>query len=205
MHLMQPKLIIEQKITAFANKYQVYAAGEDGAKGELLAFAQQKRLAFKEKVTFYSSEDKSQIAFSFRAEKVLDVHGRYLVEDPEGNVIGMFKKEFARSLVNSTWNILDTQGNPKLRISESNQALAVFRRFGGMIPIAGAIIEIVTTFLRYHFDFQDIATGQNVGMYKKTTLLRDHYQLSMTNEAYGQEDWRVLAAMGVALDALQSR
>src|SRR5687767_12377283 len=126
---MHPKLIVEQKITAFTNKYSVFAADDAGTKGTLLAFAQQKRLAFKEKVTFYSDEDKTQAVFSFRAEKVLDVHGRYLIEDPNGKVIGMFKKEFAQSLLNSTWSILDADDKPRLRISESNQALALFRRF----------------------------------------------------------------------------
>ena len=48
-------------------------------------------------------------------------------------------------------------------------------------------------------------TGQELGQYKKTTLFRDHYALSMNEGAYNQYDWRVLAAMAVALDALQSR
>lgn len=202
---MQPRLIIEQKITAFANKYYISAADESGAKGQLLAFAQQKRIALKEKVTFYRDQNKTQVAFSFRAEKVMDVHGQYLVEDSSGKVIGIFKKDFAQSLVNSTWNILDTRGEPTIRISESNQALAILRRIGGFVPIVGEIIEITTTFLRYHFVFKDVSSGQTVGTYQKTTLFRDHYLLSMADKAYGQQDWRVLAAMGVALDALQSR
>jgi len=202
---MHSKLIIEQKLTAFTNKYDVYATNDAGVKSQLQAFAQQKRLTFREKVTFYSNEDKAQIVFSFRAEKTLDVHGRYIVEDPAGNVIGMFKKEFAKSLLNSTWNILDAKGEPKIRISESNQALALLRRFGGMIPIIGEIIEIITTFFRYHFVFRNISTDQIVGTYQKITLFRDHYCFSMADEAYDQEDWRVLASVAVALDALQSR
>jgi uncharacterized protein YxjI len=202
---MHPKIVIEQKITAFTNQYRIYASEETGTKGKLLAFAQQKRIALKEKITFYSNEDKTEAIFSFRAEKVMDVHGRYLIEDTSGAVIGMFKKEFARSLINSTWNILDAKGEPKIRISESNQTLAIIRRVGGMIPFVGEIVELVTTFLRYHFVFKSVATGEVVGTYQKTTLFRDHYLLSATEEMYTQEDWRVLASVGVALDALQSR
>ena len=202
---MKPQLIVEQKITAFVNKYAVYQANEDGSKGSMIAFAQQKRLAFKEKVIFYTNDSKTETAFTFRAEKVLDVHGRYFVEDPQGNLVGSFKKQFGKSLVNSSWQILSKDGQATIDLRESNHVLAFMRRFGGMIPFVGDIIDLVTMFLRYHFIFSDSTTGSEVGRYQKTTLFRDHYLLSMTPEAYQKEDWRVLAAMAVGLDALQSR
>lgn len=202
---MNPKLIIEQKITAFVNKYSVYAADANGNKAQLLAFAQQKRIALKEKVSFYSDESKANLAFTFRAEKVLDVHGRYFVEDAQGNLIGAFKKEFTKSLVNSTWDILDTNGAPVLVISESSQFLAAFRRFGGFVPFVGGLIDLIMPFFRYHFVFQRADSGAEVGRYQKTTLFRDHYLLSMDDATVATQDWRVLAALAVGLDALQSR
>lgn len=202
---MKPRLIIEQKITAFVNKYMVYGTSVDGAKSDLLALAQQKRIALKEKVTFYSDESKSSVSFSFRAEKVLDVHGRYFVEGQSGEQVGVFRKVFGQSLAVSTWRIMDDAGNDVLEIKESNVALAIARRYGGWIPIVGDLIEILTLFLKYHFVFVDIRTGEVVGKYEKTTLFRDHYTLSCTDEVWTTNDWRTLAAMGVALDALQSR
>ena len=202
---MTPRLIVEQKITAFTNQYNVYAANPDGTKERLVAFAQQKRLAFKEKVTFYSDESKAKPAFTFRAEKALDVHGRYFVEDPTGKAIGSFRKDFAKSLLNSTWHILDVSGQPAYSISESNKLLAILRRFVGFIPLVGDIFELILLFFRYHFVFTDASSKQPVGRYQKTTLLRDHYLLSMTDEAYAKQDWRVYAALAVGLDALQSR
>lgn len=202
---MTPRFIIEQKITAFANKYSVFAANPDGSKGQLLAFVQQKRLAFKERVDFYSDASKSQPIFSLRAEKVMDVHGRYLVEDTDGKLVGSFRKKFGSSLFNSTWNILDDSGEPAIVVRENSMLLAIFRRFIGLVPIIGAVGEIVALLLRYHFVFKRSDNGEAIGKYQKTTLIRDHYQLSMTDEAYESQDWRVLAAMAVALDALQSR
>lgn len=202
---MQPRLIVQQKITAFVNKYKVLAVDASGQPGELQALAQQKRLAFKEKVMFYRDEQKSQLAFTFRAEKVLDVHGRYFVEDEAGQSVGVFRKNFKESLVSSTWHIMDADGNDLLYVRESNQALAVMRRFLGYLPIIGDLAEIVLLFFRYHFVFIDARTNQPVGKYIKTTLLRDYYRLEMTDEAWNAHDWRVFAAMCVALDALQSR
>jgi uncharacterized protein YxjI len=87
---MQPRLQIHQKITAFVNKYTVYEASGE-ATGPLLGLAQQKRFSLKEKVLFYTDETRDKVSFTFRAEKVFDVHGRYLVEDTNGNLIGVFK------------------------------------------------------------------------------------------------------------------
>ena len=201
---MKPRLIVEQKITALVNRYEIYHAAEDGTKADMIAFAQQKRLAFKEKVNFYSDKSKKTLVFSFRAEKVMDIHGNFLVEDTENTVIGTFKKEFKKSLLNSTWNILDNNDDVLLTVSESNQVLAILRRFIGWVPLVGELLEIATNFIKYHFSFKNPA-GVEVGTYRKTTLIRDHYVLSIDDETYGSQDWRVLASMAVALDALQSR
>lgn len=202
---MKPRLFIEQKITPFANQYKVFGADEAGNQANIRAFAQQKRLAFKEKVTFYTDEQKSATSFTFRAEKVFDVHGRYIVEDENGVVIGMFKKEFKQSFITSTWKILDKDGVELFTLTESSTALALFRRYSTWIPIVGDIIELVVMFLKYHFVFTKPNSEDVDGRYQKTTLFRDHYTLSMTDEAYAKCDWRLLAAMGVGLDALQSR
>lgn len=201
---MKPRLIVEQKITAFTNQYSIYSADEQGQKGTLVAFAQQKRVALKEKVTFYADEQKTQVLFSFRAEKVMDVHGRYIVEDAAGQTIGMFKKEFKKSLFNSTWRVRSAQGTQVALVQESNQTVAILRRFANFIPFVGEIVNLAMSFIPYHFSFQD-EQGREQGMYKKTTRLRDHYVLAMTDAMYQSTDWRTYAAFGVALDALQSR
>lgn len=202
---MKPRLIIEQKITAFANKYKIHDVTASGSASELKAFAQQKRLAFKEKVTFYSDEKKTQEAFGFRAEKVMDVHGRYIIEDTSGQTVGMFRKEFKKSLLVSSWVLMDKDGNDLFRVKENNVTIAVLRRFAGFIPVVGDLVDLAMNFFKYHFSFTAMADEIEVGQYKKTTLFRDYYSLSMTDDAWSKLDWRVFAAMGVALDALQSR
>jgi uncharacterized protein YxjI len=199
---MNSELIVEQKITAFVNRYAIYAA-INGEKTELIALAQQKRFNIKEKIIFYTDESRNAELFSFRAEKIMDVHGKYFVEDTDGNLIGAFRKQFGKSLVRSTWEILDGE-TPIYVITESNQMLAALRRFVGWIPFVGDILDIIINFFKYHFvflDMQDVEQGQ----YIKTTLFRDHYQLLASETLKNDVDWRVLASVAVALDALQSR
>lgn len=201
---MKPQLIVEQKITAFVNRYNIFAVTADGVKGQLLAQAQQKRLAFKEKVTFYTDDSRQNVAFTFRAEKVMDVHGRYFIEDAEGNLLGAFKKKFGSSLLRSTWLLMNKDESQTYTVTESNAVLAILRRFVGWIPFVGDLFQLIILFFRYHFVFLD-SSGNEKGKYAKTTLFRDHYQLDVDQEITESIDWRVLAAMAVGLDALQSR
>jgi hypothetical protein len=187
------------------NKYSIADVNPDGTEGQLLALAQQKRIALKEKVLFYTDESRSKIAFTFRAEKVLDVHGRYFVEDATGKLIGGFRKNFTKSLINSTWHVFDANEQEIFLVKESNHVVAVLRRFSGLIPVVGDIVEMTVAFLKYHFTFIDSVSQAEVGQYKKTTLFRDHYELLMDDAGWSRVDWRVMAAMSVALDALQSR
>ncbi|MGB4762820.1 MAG: hypothetical protein WBP12_05710 [Candidatus Saccharimonas sp.] len=200
---MKPRLYIDQKITPFINRYLIYTPDTQGEKGQQIGFVEQERFKFKEKVHFYSDDTKQQELFSFRAEKVLDIHGKYLVEDTSGTLLGYFQKDFKTSLIKSTWALYSADGTLHFTVTESNLALAILRRYIGFLPIVGDILEIVTILFKYHFIF--LANEQEVGKYEKTTLFRDHYRLSMTDESYAKLDQRVLTAMSVALDALQSR
>ncbi|HEY1064156.1 MAG TPA: hypothetical protein VGE30_02540, partial [Candidatus Saccharimonadales bacterium] len=119
--------------------------------------------------------------------------------------IGAFRKDFKKSLVASTWLLLDADGNPTIKLSESNSFLAVMRRYAGFIPFVGEFIDILMMFFRYHFSIMTAATNEEVGEYRKTRLFYDHYELSVSDETYAMQDWRTWAAIAVALDALQSR
>lgn len=202
---MKPRLYIYQKITAFVNRYKVHVADASGEKGELITFVQQKRGRLKEAVQFYSGEDKKNVIFTFRAEKVFDIHGKYFVEDTSGGLIGYFQKDFQKSFVQSTWHMFDAAGQPLLSVTESNVTLAVLRRYLGFVPIIGELFEIVIAFFRYHFVFLDPVSGQIVGKFEKLSIWRDNYKLSMDDATYARIDGRLITAMAVALDALQSR
>ena len=100
--------------------------------------------------------------------------------------------------------MFDRQEGLRLTVSESNKTLAIARRFIEWIPIVGDLLDFALQFVKYHFSFYT-ANGGEVGKYEKTTLFRDHYIFSMSDEAFAAQDWRVFVAMAVALDALQGR
>jgi uncharacterized protein YxjI len=191
-----PAFSMKQRITMMANKYELIATNPDGTDGPVLAFAQQKRMAFKEQVTFYSDDTKSQAVFSFKARKTIDLGAGYDVFDANGQPIGWFKKEFGKSLLRSSW--LLSSGHLHSSGTERNPTIAIVRRFWDFVPFVG---EIPLPFI-FHFDFTDHETAQPVLSVERKMSVRDRYRVTVQDNRL---DFRVAAAMTVALDALQSR
>lgn len=193
--------VIEQKITAFVNRYTVYEA-VNGQKTELVAFVEQKRLAFKEEIIFYGDDSKTSEAFRVKAEKVMDIHGKFLITDVHGDRIGAVKKAFRSSLIRSTWEILASDDKVRFIAQEKSLGLALFRRLWAVLPYIGDIPFL----FKYHFNFIVPETGAVVASYVKTTRFRDHYLLQVEDEsAFEAVGWQTFIAQCVLLDALQGR
>ncbi|HWB89726.1 MAG TPA: hypothetical protein VG872_11055 [Acidimicrobiia bacterium] len=192
----RPTFFVRQHITLMVNRYEILDATPEGGEGPMLAFAQQKRMAFKEEVIFYSDASRSTRLFSFKARHGLDVRAEHDVFDADGNVIGWFKKDFGASLLRSTWQM--SYDGVQARGQERRPVIAILRRIWDFIPYVG---EVWIPFV-FHFDFVDLATGQPVMISERQKTVRDRYVVSVPDSRL---DFRLAASMAVALDALQSR
>ncbi|HEY5181828.1 MAG TPA: hypothetical protein VIJ07_18995 [Dermatophilaceae bacterium] len=194
------RFTIKQKITMMVNRYEIRSVDANGGEGPLIAMAQQKRMAFKEQVTFYADEARTQPVFGFKARQRMDLAATYDVTDAAGTPIGSFRKEFKKSLLRSTWQLTATDGLQATG-TERNQNVAIARRLWEMVPI---VSELPSPFL-FHFDFT-APDGSIVLSSVRRRSLRDRYDVELPTAPNGWRlDWRVGAAMAVALDALQSR
>jgi uncharacterized protein YxjI len=182
-----PRFFVRQKLTMMVNRYEITEANPDGSPGRLMAIAQQKRLAFKEQVTFFQDEARTQPVFSFQARQVMDLNAGYDVRDASGQPLGSFRKDFGQSLLSSTFHL----SGPGLEATgkERNQVVAILRRFIDL-PFA------------FHFDFTDQETGATVMSSERQASLRDRYTVTVPDERL---DFRLAAAMAVGLDALMAR
>jgi len=184
----QHRLVVRQKITMMVNRYVVHVEEADGSEGEMVAFAEQKRLAVKEQVTFYTDESRDQVLAGFKARKVIDLAGGYDVVDETGKPIGFFRKDFAASLLRSTWH-LQQPGLPTLTGRERRLLVALLRRFTDSLA-----------WLPYHFDF---GVGAHFAFsVERRWGVRDRYRVTIHDPRL---DRRLVIAMAVALDALQAR
>ena len=191
-----PKFFVTQRITLMVNRYEVRIANPDGTEGALMAFAEQKRMKLKEEINFFTDESKTRRVFSFKARQALDVHAEHDVLDESGRLLGYFSKQFGASLLRSTWN-LSAPGIAAVG-RERNQLIAILRRVWNLIPYLG---DVWIPFV-FHFDFVDAATGQPIVTSERVWGLRDRYEVTVPDQRL---DFRVAAAMAVALDGLPSR
>lgn len=189
------RIAIRQRLALTINRFEIRTLDAGGSEGQLLAMAEQKRLAMKEHVTFWADERRSRPVFSMKARQVMDIAPTFDVWDGTGQSLGWFKKEFGKSFMRTTWSAEDAHGT-RLAGTERSQLIAILRR----------IFDdnyVLNTW--YHFDFST-ADGQPVLHHSRAGGFRDRYAVDLPVFAGGRRlDWRFAAALGVALDITQGR
>jgi len=182
-----PTFFVLQKFAMTTNRYELWAANPDGSVGQMMGFAEQKRFAFKEQVTFFADATKSRAVFGFKARKAIDLNAGYDITDEAGQPLGFFRKDFGASLLRSTFHV-EGPGYAGTG-QERSQAIALIRRFTD-IP-----------FLPIHFDFVT-PEGQPLLAVERQGSVRDKYTVHVPDQ---RVDFRVAAAVAVGLDALMQR
>ena len=189
---------LDQLIRPIANLYRISTLGPDGASpGEPLAFVRQKKLKIREDIRFFADENESEELFRIKARAWLELAGRYDVVAPDGTRLGVLEKVFGRSLLRSTWRVLDENEQEVAFTHEKSVALALLRRVIDFVPY-GELVPVVFQFT-IHMD------GQQIGEMTRPIGLRDRYILRLPGDPDRRIDRRVAVALSVALDALQSR
>jgi uncharacterized protein YxjI len=176
---------IEQLIRPIANLYKV------STNGHPVAFVRQKKLAIKEDLRFFADEGQTRELFRIKARSVFEVRNTYDITDAMDGRIGALQKDFVTSLARSTWNVLDPEANVVARVTEQNAIVAIVRR-------------VVDLPIPFHFDIFG-TDGSRLGELRRGFSMRDRYELDLSGDPERSIDRRVAVALGVALDALQSR
>ena len=187
---------IEQLIRPMVNLYRI------STRGLPVAFVRQKRMAIKEDIRFFKTEDETEELFRIKARSMMEFGGRYDVTTPAGERIGVLGKVFGKSLLRSTWSIMDANEQEVAVAKERSMLWAIVRRVIDAVPY-GDFIPIV-----FHFRIDRVVGGgdeQHLGDLTRAFGMRDRYTLDLTGDAERTIDRRLAIALGIALDALQSR
>lgn len=182
---------IEQLIRPMVNLYRI------SARGVPVAFVRQKRMALKEDIRFFEDENESEELFRIKARSLMEFGGRYDVTTPAGERIGVLEKVFAKSLLRSTWRVLDSDDRELGVAQERSMLWAIVRRVIDAVPY-GEYIPIV-----FHFTID--RGDEHLGDFTRALGIRDRYTLDLSGDPGRTVDRRLAIALGIALDALQSR
>lgn len=184
-------LELRQRITPLQNRYDlvgVTAAGQETP----LGYAEQKRFSLKEKVTFWADADRRTVAFTIGARNILEVAGTYDVVAGDGTAVAVIRKDLVSSFLRSTYRV--EVGERQLVGQERSPVRAILRRVFSAVTDA-------PWFLPIQFDVVDAAGNVAVSIDRQMKL-RDVYRVHVHD---GRLDWRVAAALAVAVDAFMNR
>ena len=132
-----------------------------------------------------------------KARQVFDIRGRYDVTSPEGERIGTLEKVLGISFVRSTWRVYDASEQQVALAQEKRIHVALFRRHDRLRSLR----RVRPDRLSVH----DPDGRTRVGELRRPLGVRDRYTLSLGADPDRRLDRRVAVALGIALDALQSR
>lgn len=185
------RFVIDQLIRPMVNLYRI------SANGEPIAFVRQKRLAIKEDIRFFADEDERDELFRLKARALMEFGGRYDVTTSDGQRIGVLGKVFGKSLVRSTWQVLDADEQELAIAKERSVPVAILRRVIDAVPY-GELVPIP-----FHFTID--SGDRHIGDLNRRFGVRDTYDLDVSGDTERRIDRRLAIALGIALDALQSR
>jgi uncharacterized protein YxjI len=194
------RYLVDQLVRPIANLYRVtpLAVGDTPA-GPPIAYVRQKKLAIKEHIRFCADEGGTQELFHIQAQTWLDTGGsRYDVVDVQEGKIGTIHHVFGKSLLRTTWNVLDAAGEEVAVARERSQVMAILRRGIDFVPDVGGLIPIP-----YNFDL--LAGEQVIGKMDRKFQLRDRYVLDLSGDPEKKLDRRLAIALAIGLDTLQNR
>jgi uncharacterized protein YxjI len=189
--LQEDRFVIDQLIRPMANLYRISAGPTP------IAFVRQKRMAIKEDIRFFADENEARELWRIKARSLMELGGRYDVTTPEGERIGVLGKVFRQSLFRSTWSIMDADGQELAVAKERSFSVALIRRAADLVPYADFVP------IPFHFTIDDGDT--KIGDLNRRMGFRDTYDLDVSGDTERKIDRRLAIALGIALDALQSR
>ena len=185
------RYLIKQLIRPIVNLYEVSADGQP------VAYVRQKRMALREDIRAFADESETQELFRIKARSVMDVTARNDVTAGDGTPLGSLAKVFGASLLRSTWRVLDPADAELFTATEKSASVAILRRVIEMVPFA----EMIP--IPYHFVF--LRGETELGGLRRILGVRDQYELELGGDPERRIDRRLVVALAIALDALQSR
>ena len=189
--LSEDRFVIDQLIRPMVNLYRISAGPTP------IAFVRQKRMAIKEDIRFFADENESRELWRIKARSLMEFGGRYDVTTPEGETIGVLGKVFGKSLLRSTWQILDSRRAGARDRQERSVSVAILRRVIDAVPYGD--------FVPIPFHFTIDAGERHIGDLNRRLGFRDTYDLDVSGDVERTIDRRLAVSLGIALDALQSR
>ncbi len=175
------------KILALAS--QIYIRDANGA---LIGYVKQKLFKLKEDIGIFADENKTQLLFNIKADRIIDFSASYNFTDASGKTLGSIKRKGMRSIFKAHYLIFDSSNQQVLEIHEENGWIKVIDSLVGEIPILGM-------FTGYVFNPAYIVSNMNseplMRLQKQPAFLESMFQLLPQNKINADEETLILLSV----------
>lgn len=180
-------LEFEFKVTSLANDF----VAKD-RNGKTLAYVRQKMFKFKEAISVFSDESKTNVLYTINADRVIDFNANYVFHDASGEILGRVGRRGAKSILKAHYEIFNAAGEQEFVINEENPWAKVGDAFLGEIPVVGL-------FTGYFFNPKYVVKSQNgnivARLSKEASFLGRRFKLESLSHIDQEQSERMLLAL----------
>lgn len=175
------------KISTLANDFVA-----TDATGKMVAYVRQKMFKFKEDISIYQDESRSQVNYTIKADRWLDFSAAYSFFDRDGSKIGKVVRKGWRSLWKAEYQLIDQFEKPQYFIREENGWVKVLDGLLGEIPILGM-------FTGYIFNPSYLVTDKQdqmiVRMKKQPSFFGREFEIEKLGSIDNDDDDRIMLGL----------
>ena len=147
-------------------------------------------------MTIYADPSKQEpLVEILQRDKVSFIKATYLVQTPDGTLLGSCVKNYLYNVIRKRWYVNDPDGRPLLLVQEDSIILSLLRRFLG--PFFGLLMT--------NFVFQPAGSDEVIGQFNRKFSLFDRYVLDLSEDPQHQIDRRLGVALALLLDTGERR
>lgn len=184
---MKFPLDLQFKIIALAN--QVYIRDREGRD---VLYVKQKILKLKENIEIYTDPSKSKLAYTLKADRVIDFSPQLTLQDEDGKTLGSVKRHGGKSIWRATYDI-ELGSNKSYKVREANPWVKMGDAIFGSIPFVGVLSGYIFQPVYRVIDHneQEVASVQ-----KLPAFLQGKYQLdSQSLESLSESEQEIFVAL----------
>lgn len=180
-------LSFEFKIGTISNDFIV-----KDTNGVTLAYVRQKMFKFKDAIQVFTNEQKSKVAYTINADRIIDFNASYSFTNEQEEVLGKVGRRGMKSLLKASYEVFGNNNAKQFHIQEENPWAKVLDSLLGEVPV-------LSLFTGYLFNPKYIVTNNEdtpvVRLTKEPSFFGRKFRLDKLTEISNEESERIILSL----------
>ncbi|ADV66304.1 hypothetical protein [Deinococcus maricopensis] len=172
----------------------------EGAQAQLLAVVKEKKFSLRDEVRVFADEARTQLAYTIRADGVLDWRATRRVRDAHGRELGALRAQGLRTALGARYDILGPDGQVAFTLADDHPWLGVLEGVIGAVPIIGDFVAVGFDYLvNPTYTVRDAAGTPAYRVRKRRSLFARRFVIEALTPPASEAELVVLALVQLVL------